>query len=467
MSFKPFALATLVTSIGSSAVFAGEVYNEFPVTVAGYQGSATSSVSYSGQAARHVIHNSLKKTISKGQGKQDADQAAKLALYFEAKDADRAILDPVSKEGFAIKQTTVGEISKGKNLSSKAYKGAVTAWPGNMTGQEVLEDMIAKAAKVKGGFDPVNGYDYTQLISKFTMGAVFYNQAVDGYLDEKLNNSKKTNDKAYKEGAAYSAKEHYWDEAFGYFGAPAHALTLDAKSLYGIAKKDPKYFSAADYNKDGVVDLKTEMVYAHAYYAAGSDKSGKTNYLNNIVSAFYDGRALIHDAQGTKLDQAQMAKLNDYVNTIRVNWQQVIAEAAFKYAGSVYKDLDKLSVIQEANGDVTKAYRAYAKHWGELKGFAMALQVGGEDLGETAVKLNRLTGFSPVLLGDTQVIARNVKGEFVQSSSISMEEYKLHMMKIQLLLAERFNLKARSNDVLAGMDELAAKLSSSTSIEND
>jgi hypothetical protein len=336
-----------------------------------------------------------------------------------------------------------------------------------MTGQEVLQDMIAKAAKVKGGFDPVNGYDYTQLISKFTMGAVFYNQAVDGYLDEKLNNSKKTNDKAYKDGAAYSAKEHYWDEAFGYFGAPAHALTLDAKSLYGIAKKDPDYFAAADFNKDGVVDLKTEMVYAHAYYAAGFDKSGKTRYLNNIVRAFYDGRALIHNAQGSKLDQGQMTQLNSYVKTIRLNWQQVIAEATFKYAGEVYKDIEKLKIIEEANGDVTKVYRAYAKHWGEMKGFAMALQVGGEDLGETAVKLNRLTGYSPVLLGNTQVIARNAAGEFVQSSSVSMEEYQLHMMKVQLLLSERFDLKARAHNVLAGMDELAQKLSSSTSNEND
>ena len=35
-------------------------------------------------------------------------------------------------------------------------------------------------------FDPNTGYNYPQLISKFAMGAVFYNQAVDNYLDEKL-----------------------------------------------------------------------------------------------------------------------------------------------------------------------------------------------------------------------------------------------------------------------------------------
>ena len=36
---------------------------------------------------------------------------------------------------------------------------------------------------------------------------------------------------------------------------------------------------------------------------------------------------------------------------LEVNWEKVIAEAAFKYAGSVYKDLDKLNTIVESNGD--------------------------------------------------------------------------------------------------------------------
>mgnify|MGYP007000164253 len=45
------------------------------------------------------------------------------------------------------------------------------------------------------------------------------------------------------------------------------------------------------------------------------------------------------------------------------NWERVIAEAVFKYAGSVYGDLEKL----KGGGDA-KAYRKYVKHWGELKG---------------------------------------------------------------------------------------------------
>ena len=70
----------------------------------------------------------------------------------------------------------------------------------------------------------------------------------------------------------------------------------------------------------------------------------------------------------------------------------------FLNTGSTYKDIVALETIMEANGDTTDAFRKYAKHWGELKGFALALQCGPENLGETAVKLNRMMGLGPVLL---------------------------------------------------------------------
>jgi len=64
---------------------------------------------------------------------------------------------------------------------------------------------------------------------------------------------------------------------------------------YGIAKK--KDINVADANGDGVVDLYTEMTYAHAYYAADSDKTG-TKYMHTIVGAFIKGRQLITEANG-------------------------------------------------------------------------------------------------------------------------------------------------------------------------
>ena len=460
---------TLAALIASSLVFGcvfakPDMYGNFPVTEKSYSGKKKDSTSYTGQVARHVLHNSLKKLAGKGNGNPNPELKATMMSYYSSKDAGRKIIDPTSKGEFKVKQTMVDEISKGKNLKGKTYKGLVNGFPGQMSGPEVFEFLIDKASSSNKGFDPVTGYNYPQLISKFMMGAVFYSQAVDNYLDEKMGADNKPNNKPYKKGAHYTGKEHSWDEAFGYFGAPAHAMALNAKQAYGIAKR--KDVKVADANGDGVVDLKTEMTFAHAYYAADSDKAG-TKYMHTIVDAFIKGRQLIRDADGAALTDEQRAKLMSYVKVIKTNWERVIAEAAFKYAGSCYKDLEKLRTIVESNGNASKAFAAYGKHWGELKGFLMALETSGRSLGEAGVRMNRLVGYGPVLLGGGQVTGIDSDGNFLIGGNRSMGEYQVHMVKLQKLLGDTFKLKARKNDVTGEMDDLLKSLGSSRAAEND
>ena len=460
---------TLAALIASSLVFGcvfakPDMYGNFPVTEKSYSGKKKDSTSYTGQVARHVLHNSLKKLAGKGNGNPNPELKATMMSYYSSKDAGRKIIDPTSKGEFKVKQTMVDEISKGKNLKGKTYKGLVNGFPGQMSGPEVFEFLIDKASSSNKGFDPVTGYNYPQLISKFMMGAVFYSQAVDNYLDEKMGADNKPNNKPYKKGAHYTGKEHSWDEAFGHFGAPAHAMALNAKQAYGIAKR--KDIKVADANGDGVVDLKTEMTFAHAYYAADSDKAG-TKYMHTIVDAFIKGRQLIRDADGAALTDEQRAKLMSYVKVIKTNWERVIAEAAFKYAGSCYKDLEKLRTIVESNGDASKAFAAYGKHWGELKGFLMALETSGRSLGEAGVRMNRLVGYGPVLLGGGQVTGIDSDGNFLIGGNRSMGEYQVHMVKLQKLLGDTFKLKARKNDVTGEMDDLLKSLGSSRAAEND
>ena len=461
---KYVPIVAIVCGVSAMNLQAADIYGPFPVTVKGYSGGKTDSTAYTGQMARHVLHNSLKKLSGKGNGNANPDLEAQMMAYYSGKDPGRKIIDPTSKGDFVVKQTMVDEISKKKDLKGKTYKGQITGWPGNMTGPEVIEFMIGKAAKTKSGFDPLTGYDYTQLISKFMMGAVFYNQAVDNYLDEKLAADNKPNNKPYKDGAHYTGKEHSWDEAFGYFGAPAHAMTLDAKQAYGIAKK--KDLGVADYNKDGKVDLYREMTYGHAYYAADADKSG-TNYLHTITRAFIDGRKLIASANGEALTDAQRAQLMKHADAIKSNWEKVIAEAVFKYAGSVYRDLQKLRVIIETNGDAIDAFRKYGKHWGELKGFALALETSGRSLGEVGARMNRLIGYGPMLLGGNQVASLDSNGDYVTGGGRNLGEYQVHMIKLQKLLGDHYNLKARKNDVTGQMADLVEELGDSLAAEND
>ena len=431
-----------------------DVYGPFPVTLKGYSGDCTNTVSYSGQIARHVQHDSLKDRSTKG-------SYSEMNAYYSGSDKNKQIWAPASKDGFPIKQTLINEISSGKNLSGKTYKGTITAWPNNMTGSEVIDFWMNKATE--NPKDVSVGLNYQQLLSKFIMGAVFYNQAVDNYLDEKMEADTKPNDKPYKDGACYTGKEHSWDEAFGYWGAAAHSLLLSAEQNYNVAKK--KDLVSADHNGDGVVDLKSEYVFAHAYYASSFDKGGKTTYMADITRAFLDGRKLITSANGEALTDMSRARLMAYVDDISTNWEKVIAESVFKYAGSTYKSLVALEDV--SNEDLSKEFSKYMKYWGELKGFSMALQVGKNNIGETAAGLNRMIGFGPMLMDETQIVGIDVNGNYVMDKVYSMHDAKLHMLKIQKLMIDEFGVVARSNDMLADMSDLASKLGSSNSAEND
>ncbi len=460
------SLAFAVSSgmITMSAQAESNVFGNAPITLQGYTGKSTTSTAYSGQIARHLLLNSLKKLAGKGDGKANPKLKAKMMSYYATKDAGRIIIDPQTKGDFKIKQTMIDDLSKGKNLKGKTIKGGVSAWPGKMTAPEVMEFLIDKASSSKKGFDPLTGYNYPQLISKFGTGAITYYQSVGYYLNN-LEADYKPNNKPYKDGAAYTGKEHVWDEAFGYFGAPAHAMSLKAADAKGIGKK--KDIKIADANGDGVVDLNNEMIFGHASYAADADKSGKTNYLHTITKAFIDGRNLITSAKGAALSDSQRTKLKGYAATIKTNWEKVIAEATFKYAGTTYKDLQKLKSIIETNGDATKAFAKYGKHWSEMKGFAMALGTSGKDLGGVGVKLDRLIGYGPVLLGGNQVTGIDAKGNYTSGGDKSIGDYMVHMIKVQALLANEFSLKAKTNDVTGDMADLVKSLGASKSAEND
>ena len=440
-------------AILSSQAGAGDTYGPYPVTLKGYKGDKTNSVSYSGQVGRQLLHNSLKKAISNNES-LDA-----MSAYFNGSDNALMLLDPKSSDTFKVDVTNINDVSK-TNLSGKAFKGEIAGWPGNMSGKAVLENMIVKASQAEKGYDAAHGYDYAQLVSKFTMGAVFYHQACDNYLDEKLAANNKPNDKPYKDGAYYTGKEHSWDEGFGYWGAAAHGATLSPRQNYDIAKK--KDMAAADANGDGVVNLKSEMNYAHAYYASAFDKGGQTNYYNTITKAFIHGREIIANANGAALTDAERSDLQAHARTICSNWERVIAEAVFKYAGSVYADIEKL----KANAGDAKAYRAYVKHWGELKGFALSLHTGKLSLGSLGAELDALIGYGPVLMNGTQVGGLDATGAY-QMTDASVDGYMVNMLKVQNLMVEEFGVVAKNNDKLAGISNLAEALGLANSAEND
>ena len=72
----------------------------------------------------------------------------------------------------------------------------------------------------------------------------------------------------------------------------------------------------------------------------------------------------------------------------------------------------------------------------------------------------------PVLMNASQVTGVNSAGNYIKEAQ-SWGEFKLHMLKIQKLMVEKFGVKAKGNDMLADMSSLASKVGSSDSAEND
>lgn len=78
-----------------------------------------------------------------------------------------------------------------------------------------------------------NGIEYLQLIEKGLMGAVFMNQALNSYFSEAKMSVDNTVAVDPTNGLYYTALEHHWDEAFGYFGVANDFPTTMATDFWG------------------------------------------------------------------------------------------------------------------------------------------------------------------------------------------------------------------------------------------
>ena len=188
-----------------------DTYGPFPVTVREYSGDKSDSTSCTGQAARQVLHDSLRKLAGKGGGSNAAGIKSQMMAYYAVRKEGRAIPDPKSRDGFVVLQTEVDQISRGRGLKGKACKDVVSRWSGKMTGSGVIGFMVDQATSTRSGLDPLTGYSHLQLISGFAMSAVLCNQAVDNCQQERLA----IGNRPGSEGRHHVGKEHSRDEAFG------------------------------------------------------------------------------------------------------------------------------------------------------------------------------------------------------------------------------------------------------------
>lgn len=185
--------------------------------------------------------------------------------------------------------------NSGKQLKDKCYAGDQSLIESfidsvALASQSVTEGSNGEAGIVTSSVYPdkkyvlsANGFDYTEMIEKSTMGGVYYYQAVSNYLE----NISEDNNNTITTGEG-TEMEHHFDEAFGYFGVPVDFPTNNSDVLFW-----------GEYCND-----------LNAVLGSNS----------KMMNAFLAGRAAISNKDYTTRDEK--------INFIRENWDQLIAAAA-------------------------------------------------------------------------------------------------------------------------------------------
>lgn len=427
------------TDGGSTELMVPETY-EFKT-----RGADTSSVVYTGQTLRHVLIEDLQDSIVELTERIDAQNYTPVAgevleeleFYYRFNGAIDGDVAPKLSTTPPLLQTKYSDISSGANLTGKIagkddaekqhkdWSTQFRGWAGATSPEALvlswfqrIDELAVARANGQIPTDPTGapisqvyltpeGIDYHELIPKFLGGAIAFSQAADDYLDEGLSDDHTK----LVEGKPYTALEHAWDEGFGYFGASVDYLKRTDDEVAAAA--------AHDSNNDGKIDLKTEYSYSPATYAAkrdrGSAATAKTDFSGEIMNAFLRGRAILAAADDA-LTAEQKADLEAQRNLLVASWEKAIAASTIHYLNEVLQDMGTF-------GTANYKFADHAKHWSEMKGFALSLQFNPRSplTGQQFELLHQKIGDRPALPGDANVDA--YKTALLEARNVLKEAY--------------------------------------------
>ena len=380
--------------------------NAQPIALAyNYMGAADdgSSVSYTGQTARQMLISAMKAEIgglTEDIGMED-DVRARLNFYMTGDGVDDTPHDFTVAGGEpVIPGPTYGDVSTGKNLGSKTagqdkvehvLGGEFFGWAeldeGSMPidlvnhyierlvleatdGNTPLISTVDGQVAVDGVYIDEHGRDYQQLVQKFLGGAVAFSQGTADYLSTKWGDYLTTVD-----GKDYTGAEHKFDEAFGYYGAARDINEYTDDEAAAKGGREGWGMGYHDTNEDGSIDLRAEFVFGHAQNCAKRDRgsNGATDYSKEAVDAFLIGRQILSNAaaSGDGLSDEQLVALHDQIAVAAKTWEKCIAATVVHYINDTVGDMGAYVAPNFADLD---NFKNVAKHWGEMKGFALGLQ---------------------------------------------------------------------------------------------
>lgn len=353
------------------------------------------TVSYGGQIARHVMIEDIKITIGGMEKSAESKIKEKLVLLFENESWN---LDDqtfqMTVDGFGLAQTNYGDFGTEKNLVGKIAgndtpyssipAGEFFGWGAGLSADakpvalvEYLFDQLQALSTsgddvivaTKDGDQAVakpyvdaNGVDYQQLVQKFLLMAVGFSQGTNDYLGPDRDFSTELS------GAPYSEAEHHFDEGFGYFGASRDYAQLTDAEIIDVA---------SDFSGDGTIDLNSEYNFGQSVNCAKRDAGATvaTDFTKEAIEGFIAGRTILAEATAAgTLTADQETALNAAIAQAAGAWEKCIAATVVHYINDLAADGGDMSKFADGKFENLDNFYNTAKHWSEMKGFALGLQ---------------------------------------------------------------------------------------------
>ena len=420
-----------------------------------------SSVNYSGQTLRHVLISDLVRNIGSMTERIDSDSwnpspgDVVEELHFYYLFSDDLTFNSVPHEissTLPTLQQTYGDISSGKSLQEKVagndpvgqhkdWTKDFVGWPNTspdslvLAWMKELEDLAIDRAKdipENPQIDPLGneiskvyvtetGLDIQQLLQKFLLGAIAFSQGADDYLDDDAEGKGLLSDHStLVEGKDYTELEHAWDEGFGYFGASRFFLDFTIEEIANT--KQGKHYK--DVNKDNQIDLTSEFHFGHSTNAAkrdnGSTEPARTQFASQAFTAFVQGRAIIATATGP-LSPDDLQDIQEQRDLAVDAWEKAIAATAVHYINSMLQDIQKFNTAD----NTSSLFLSYAKHFSELKGFALSLQFNRRSpmTSDQFFFLHEKIGITPVLSNASESDIAAYRQALLEARSILQTGY--------------------------------------------
>lgn len=270
------------------------------------------------------------------------------------------------------------------------------------------------------------GLDLQQLIQKFLLMAIPFQQATDDYLSDDVDGKGLLASNIVPDDGAYSPLMHAWDEGFGYFGAARDYACYTDDELAGAGGRDD-WQGYHDSDGDGAIDLYTEMNSGASVNAAKRDRGATeaTDFTQDAIDAFIAGRDLIASVEG-ELSEAQLDELRGYRDAAVEAYEKAIAATVVHYINDTIGDMDDFTEGEPG----AYSFLDHAKHWGEMKGFSIGLQFNPAsplnadhptEVGTYFEVLQALFGGAPVLPNHPE--AADYRADLLQARALLQEAY--------------------------------------------